>query len=64
MEVQGEDGIEFLDLKLKLKNIKIAVNVFAKPLDVILEKVFVVSRGIALRLRSICDTDKNLIPGQ
>ena len=39
MQVQGEDGIEFLDLKLKLKNIKIAVNVFAKPLAVILEKI-------------------------
>ena len=31
MKVQEEDGIEFLDLELKLENSKIAVDVFAKP---------------------------------
>ena len=31
MQVQDEDGIEFLDLKLQLKNIKITVDVFANP---------------------------------
>ena len=31
MQVQDEDGIEFLDLKLKLENSKIAVDAFAKP---------------------------------
>ena len=31
MQVQDEDGIEFLDLKLKLENSKIAVDVFSKP---------------------------------
>ena len=31
MQVQDEDGIEFLELKLKLENSKITVDVFAKP---------------------------------
>ena len=31
MQVQVDDGIEFLDLKLKLENSKIAVDVFANP---------------------------------
>ena len=31
MQVQDEDGVEFLDLKLKLENSKIAEDVFAKP---------------------------------
>ena len=30
MQVQDEDGIEFLELKLKLENSKITVDVFAK----------------------------------
>ena len=34
MQVQDEDGIEFLDLKLKLENIKVVVDVFAKPTKV------------------------------
>ena len=32
MQVQDEDVNEFLDLKLKLGNSKIAVDVFAKPM--------------------------------
>ena len=31
MQVQDEDGIEFLDLRPKLENSKVAVDVFAKP---------------------------------
>ena len=31
MQVQDEDGIEILDLKLQLENSKIAVDAFAKP---------------------------------
>ena len=34
MQVQDEDGIEFLDLKPKLENSKIAVDVFAKPTNI------------------------------
>ena len=31
MQVQDDDGNDLLDLKLKLKNSNIAVDVFAKP---------------------------------
>ena len=31
MQVQDEDGIEFLDFKLELENSKIEVHAFAKP---------------------------------
>ena len=68
MQVQDEDGIEFLDLKLKLENSKIGVDVFAKltnsftymlPTSCYPGKSFNnIPRGIALRLRHNCDTDE------
>ena len=68
MQVQDEDGIEFLDLKLKLENSKIAVDVFAKPTNSFTyvlptscyprKSINNIPRGIALRLRRICDTDE------
>ena len=33
MQVKYEDGIDFLDLILKLENNKIAVDAFAKPIN-------------------------------
>ena len=68
MQVQDEDGIEFLDLKLKLRNSKIAVDGFAKPTNSFKyvlptscyprKSINNIPRGIALRLRRICDTDE------
>ena len=67
MQVQDEDGIEFLDLKLKLENSKITVDVFAKPANSFRyvlptscyprKSLNNIPRRIALRLRRICDTD-------
>ena len=50
MQIKDEDRLEFLDLKLKFENGKIAVDVFAKPrnsstyvlLVVTLEKISVI----------------------
>ena len=63
MQVQGDDGIEFLDLKLKLENSKIAVDVFAKPTNSFTyvlptscypkKSINNIRGGIALRLRRI-----------
>ena len=68
MRVQDEDRIEFLDRKLKLENSKIAVDVFAKPTNSFTyvlrtscyprKSINNIPRGIALRLRRICDTDE------
>ena len=68
MLVQDEDWIEFLDLKLKLRNSKIAVDGFAKPTNSFTyvlpiscyprKSINNIPRGIALRLRRICDTDE------
>ena len=68
VQVQNEDGIEFSELKLKLENSNIAVDVFAKPTNsftyVLLTSCYPrkslnkMPRGIALRLRRICDTDE------
>ena len=68
MQVQDEDGIEILDLKLKFENNKIAVDVFAKPTNsftyVLLTSCYPrkslnnMPHGIALHLRRICDTDE------
>ena len=68
MQVQDEDRIEFLDLKLKLQNSKIAVDVFANPTNsftYLLPTTFYfrknlknIPHGMALRLRHICDTDE------
>ena len=63
MQVQDEDGIEFLDLKLKLENSKVAVDIFAKHTKSFIyvlptscyprKSVNNIPRGIALRLRGI-----------
>ena len=68
LQVQDEDGIECLDLKLKLENSKIAVDAFAKPTNsftyVLPSSCYTrrslnnIPRGIALRLGRICDTDE------
>ena len=68
MQVQDEDGIEFLELKLKLENSKIAVDVFAKPINSFTyvlptscyprKSINNIPHGITLRLRHICDTDE------
>ena len=70
MQVQDDDGIEFLDLKLKLENSKIAVDVFAKPTNSFTyvlptscypkKSINNIRGGIALRLRRIWDTDEKL----
>ena len=66
IQVTDEDGIDFLDLKLKLKNSKIAVDVFAKPINSFTyvvptnfyprKSLNIIPRGIALHLKRICDT--------
>ena len=68
MHVQDEDGIEFLDLKLKLENGKIAVDLFAKPTNSFTyvlptgcyprKSISNIPRSMALCLRGICDTDE------
>ena len=65
MQVQDEDGIEFLELKLKLENSKTAADGSAKPTNsftyVLLTICYLrkslnnIPRSIALRLRRICD---------
>ena len=70
MQVQDKDGIEFLDLKLKYENGKIAVDVFAKPINsftyvlptscCLRKTLNNIPHGIALRLRHICDTDEKI----
>ena len=66
MQIQDEEGIEFLDIKLKLENSKIVVDVFSKPTNSFTyvlpschprKSINNIPRGIALRLRHICDTD-------
>ena len=68
MQIKDEDRLEFLDLKLKFENGKIAVDVFAKPTYsfkyVLPPSCYPrkshnnVPHGTALHLRCICDTDK------
>ena len=68
MQVQDEDRIEFLDLKLKCENSTIAADVFAKPSNSFTyvlptscyprKSVNNVPHGITLRLRRICDADE------
>ena len=68
MEIAGENGSEFLDLKLKIAEVKIRVDVYAKPTDsssytslyIYYPKnnICNITKGIALRLRRICDNDE------
>ena len=67
MEVAGENGLEFLDLKLKIVEGKIKVDVYAKPTNSFSytkpstcfpkNNICNIPKGIALRLRRICDDD-------
>ena len=68
MQVAGDDGLDFLDLKLKMVNGKISVNVFSKPTNSFTyvlpsicypnRNIRSVPKDIALRLRRICDSDE------
>ena len=65
MEIAGDTGLEFLDLKLKINEGKIRVDVFAKSTNsfsyttpnncYLKNNICNISRGIALQLRRICD---------
>ena len=68
MQVADDEGLEFLDLKLKMINGKISVDVFSKPTNSFTyvlpstcypkRNIKNVPKGIALRVRRICDTDE------
>ena len=68
MEVAGDTGLGFLNLKLKIKEGKIRVDVYAKstrsfsyitPNTCYLNNnICNIPRGIALRLRRVCDAEK------
>ena len=67
MEVANEEGLDFLDLKLKIVEGKIKVDVFSKPTNSFSyatpstcypkNNICNIPKGIALRLRRICDDD-------
>ena len=69
MEIAGDTGFEFLDLKLKIDEGKIRVDIFAKSTNSFSyttpntcypkSNICNIPRGIALRLRRICDDDEN-----
>ena len=68
MENAGDIDLEFVDLKLKISEVKIRVNVYAKSTNSFIyttpntcypkNNTCNISRGIALRLRRICDDDE------
>ena len=68
MEIASENGLEFLDLKLKIPESKIRVYVYAKPTNSFnytspstcypRNNIRNIPKGIALRLRRICDDDE------
>ena len=68
MQAAGDDGLEFLDLKLKMVNGKISVHVSSKPTNSFTyvlastcypnRNIRNVPKGIALRLRRIWGSDK------
>ena len=61
IQAAGDDGLEFLDLKLKMVNVKISVDVFSKPTNSFTyvlpstccpnRNIRNVPKGITLRLR-------------
>ena len=67
MQIADDNGLEFLDLKLKIQNGKISVDVYSKPTNSFIyvmpstcyprKNINNVRRGIALRLKRICDSD-------
>ena len=68
MQVADKNGLEFLGLKLKIVEGKINVDVYSKPTSSFTyvlpstcypyKNIRNVPKGIALRLRRICDTDE------
>ena len=69
MQSADENGLDFLDLKLKMnENNKITIDVFSKPTNsftyvmpstcYLSNNINDVPRGIALRLKRICDSDE------
>ena len=68
MQAAGDDGLEFLDLKLKMVNGKISVDVFSKPTNSFTyvlpstsypkRNIKNVPKGNAVKLRRICDSDE------
>ena len=73
-QIADENSLEFLDLKLKMnENSKITVDVFPKPSSSFTyvmpstrypsNNISNVLRGIALRLKHICDNDKKFLVG-
>ena len=68
MQAAGDDGLEFLDLKLKMVNGEISVDDFPKPTNSFTyvlpsscypnRNIKNVPKGIALRLKRICDSDE------
>ena len=68
MQATGDDGLEFLDLKLKMVNGKISVDVFSKPTNTFTyvlpstccpnRNIKTVCKGNALRLTRICGSDE------
>ena len=67
MEITGDTGLEFLDLKRKINEDKIRVDIYDKSTNSFSystpntcypkNKICNIPRGIALRLREICDDD-------
>ena len=70
MEIAGDTGLEFFDLKLSINGGKIRVDVFVKSTNSFSytkpntcypkNNICNIPRGIALRLRRICDDDEIL----
>ena len=68
MQAARDDGLEILDLKLKMVNGKISIDIFSKPTEsftYVLPSPYYpdrniknVPKGIALRLTRICDSDE------
>ena len=67
IQVAGDDGLEFLDLKLKMVNAKTSVDDFSKPTNSFTyvlrstcypkRNIKNVPKDIALRRKRICDSD-------
>ena len=68
MEISGDTGLEFLHLKLNINEFKIRVDVYAKSTNSFSyttrntcypeKNICNIPRGIALRLRRICDDEE------
>ena len=68
MQATGDDGLEFLDLKLKLVNGRISVDVFSKPTNSFTyvlpttcypnKNIKNVPKVVALRLSRTCESDE------